>query len=126
MARYLVSGIVTGSLSELRGRIDNDEISNVGSFRDELEFALRHMRLSPDGHVMWEQRCDCDPPLAVERREVLDHYFCDIRTRPVEYRVQDSDSTTEHGAIDVGPVCNRITHSRPPTQGRDPVTNLTY
>ena len=33
---------------------------------------------------MWSERCYCQPPLTHERATILDHYFDDIVTRPIE------------------------------------------
>ena len=34
--------------------------------------------------VRWSEMCFCDPPLAHERATVLDRYFDDIDTAPIE------------------------------------------
>ena len=36
------------------------------------------------GDVQWSEMCFCNPPLAHERATVLDRYFDDIDTTPIE------------------------------------------
>lgn len=70
-------------LSELRGRLDSGEISEMRPFGTALHHSLDHARL--DGEwAIWEEEDYCIPPLAQERAAVLDTYFTDLSVERVE------------------------------------------
>lgn len=84
MARYLVSARIKADLSELRKELDSDSVQRLRPFGPSLDYSLRNARLAPDGRAVWEELDYCNPPLAQERRAVLNRYFSEIETTPVK------------------------------------------
>ncbi len=65
-----------GKLQELRGRLDSGEITVMHPFGESLYEGLTKARIKRDeGFAYWEEEDYCHPPLAEERRAVLDDYF---------------------------------------------------
>lgn len=84
MAFYLVKARPReGRLGELREWLDSGEISQMRPFGQTLQHSLENARLREDGWVMWEEEDYCRPPLAQERKAVLDKHFKDISVEPV-------------------------------------------
>jgi len=83
MARYLVSARINADLSGLRKELDSNSVQSLRPFGPSLDYSLRNARLAPDGKAVWEELDYCSPPLAQERRSVLDRYFSEIETTPV-------------------------------------------
>jgi len=69
---------------ELRRRLDDGTIAAQQPDGQEMVDSLRRAVVKDDGWVMWSERCYCQPPLTHERATILDHYFDDIVTRPIE------------------------------------------
>lgn len=84
MAYYLVRATPTGDLSELREQLDDQEIIVMQPFGQALHHSLTNARLQEDGTWIWEEEDYCRPPLAMERRAVLDDYFEDITVETVD------------------------------------------
>lgn len=83
MAHYLVRAKAKDNLTELRQRLDDDDIRQYRPAGGEMTQCLNNARLTVDGWITWEENCYCNPPLKQERRDVLDHYFTDISTETV-------------------------------------------
>lgn len=83
MARYLVEARKQGDHTELLRELEAGEIRQMKPFGPSLDYSLRHARVRPDGTAVWEELDFCSPPLAEERKAVLDRYFTEIRTTPV-------------------------------------------
>jgi hypothetical protein len=66
-------------LPELAARLDRDEFLPMQPFGRALTVSLRGARQRPDGSVTWEEEDYCRPPLAQERKAVLDDYFEDLK-----------------------------------------------
>jgi hypothetical protein len=85
MAFYLVSALPDrAKLSELGCRLAQDEFIALRPFGTALTTSLKNARLRKDGVATWEEEDYCDPPLAEERKAVLDAYFRDLRVEPVK------------------------------------------
>ncbi len=85
MAHYLVKAKFHEDLmDELRARLDSGEVQAMRPFGSALQFSLDHARLDPQGWAVWEEEDYCVPPLAQERAAVLDTYFTDLSTEPVQ------------------------------------------
>ncbi len=85
MAYYLVSAIPrTYCLDDLKSRLAANEFVPLRPFGPTLSTSLRNARRRPDGIAVWEEEDYCRPPLAQERKAVLDNYFDDIRVEPVK------------------------------------------
>lgn len=50
----------------------------------EIVASMKRAVVNSDGEIEWSEMCFCNPPLAHERATVLDTYFSDITTRPIE------------------------------------------
>ncbi len=84
MAHYLVQARpVTGTLDELRRRLDDGEIRALQPFGKALHHSLLHARRGRDGRVVWEEVDFCRPPLKMERAAVLDEFFTDVSVQTV-------------------------------------------
>src|ERR1700730_12952843 len=66
-------------LQELKERLDSGEIAAMRPFGTALHEGMRDARLKRDeGFAYWEEEDYCHPPLAQEKKAVLDHYFDDL------------------------------------------------
>ncbi len=84
MAYYLVRASARRErLPELERKLHDGDIRHLRPFGVALDESLRGARLEPDGTVVWEENDYCNPPLAMEREAVLDHYFDAITTQEV-------------------------------------------
>lgn len=85
MAFYLVKAkFHEDLLDELRSRLDSGEIREMRPFGSALQYSLENARIAEPGWSVWEEEDYCRPPLAQERAAVLDTYFIDLETEPVE------------------------------------------
>jgi hypothetical protein len=85
MAYYLVRAMLDQSKRDhLKSRLASGEISAMKPFGTALHYGLENARLEADGTAIWEEEDYCRPPLAMERAAVLDTYFTDLSTEPVE------------------------------------------
>ena len=85
MAYYLVKAKAqTDRLSELKARLDGNEIVVMRPFGQALDFSLKNARVDTLGWVVWEEEDYCRPPLAMERAAVLDTYFTDLSVEKVD------------------------------------------
>lgn len=86
MAHYLVRArLRPHQADEFVRRLEAGEFEQVRPFGTILAQALRQARRDPaSGEILWEEECHCATPLAMERKSVLDDYFTDIKTAPVE------------------------------------------
>lgn len=84
MAYYLVKAkAVQNQLSELRARLDSEEIRVMRPFGQALDYSLNNARVDAEGWAVWEEEDYCRPPLAMERAAVLDTYFTDLSVEKV-------------------------------------------
>lgn len=85
MAYYLVRAkLEQEKAAELRTRLDSGEIKQMRPFGLALDYGLLNARLDLEGWSVWEEEDYCQPPLAMERRAVLDDYFTALSVEPVE------------------------------------------
>jgi hypothetical protein len=77
VAHYLVRAkYVWGALKQLRRVIDQGEVVSMQPFGRALDHSLRNARYDPSsGSAVWIEEDYCSPPLAMERKAVLDQYF---------------------------------------------------
>lgn len=76
MAYYLVKGNITAEhKKELRKKLENEAFKSLRPFGKALTYSLKHARIWNDNRAVWEEEDYCTPPLAQERKAVLDHYF---------------------------------------------------
>jgi len=85
MAYYLVKAkAVQDQLSELRARLDSEEIWVMRPFGQALDYSLNNARVDAEGWAVWEEEDYCRPPLAMERAAVIDTYFTDLSVEKVD------------------------------------------
>ena len=70
--------------AELRRRLDDGSIAAQQPDGQEIVDSLGRAVVTEMGDVRWSETCYCDPPLAHERATVLDHFFDDLRTEPID------------------------------------------
>lgn len=85
MAHYIVRARLKPHLAEeLKKKLDAGELRSIRPFGRGLSDALERARRDPEtSQAVWEEQCFCSPPLAMERKEVLDNYFEEISTQQV-------------------------------------------
>lgn len=85
VAHYVVRARLKPELAkELKTKLEAGEFRSLRPFGQELSAALEKARRDPKtSEAVWEEQCFCSPPLAMERKAVLDHYFEEISTEQV-------------------------------------------
>jgi hypothetical protein len=84
MALYIVRAKPKLELMEdLRKEINSGKISRLRPFGEELHHGLENARIYA-GYAYWVEEDYCSPPLAMERRSVLDRYFEDITVEQID------------------------------------------
>jgi hypothetical protein len=85
MAYDLVRARLKAGLAvELREQLSREAFRSLRPFGPALTKGLVNARRDPmTGEAVWEEEDYCRPPLAMERRAVLDRYFEDLRVEPV-------------------------------------------
>ncbi len=53
----------------------------------EIVSSMERARIAEDGFVRWTETCFCSTPLKHERETVLDGYFSNIETEPVDTHI---------------------------------------
>ena len=84
MAYYLVRAKAQNNLQPLKLDLDRGEVAKMQPFGSALDYSLRNARLDAEGWATWEEEDYCHPPLAMERRAVLDRYFRELNVLRVE------------------------------------------
>ena len=69
---------------ELRRKLDDGTIAAQQPDGQEMVDSLQRAVVQDNGQVIWSEQCFCPSPLAHERATILDHYFDDIVTEPIE------------------------------------------
>lgn len=84
MAHYLVKAIPRDDLlGELESLLRKEAFLRLQPFGRALSHSLRNARIGEDEVAVWEEEDYCSPPLAQERKAVLDHYFESLSVEPV-------------------------------------------
>lgn len=84
MAHYLVTaGVKRELLAELERKLSAGEFLGLWPFGKALSFSLENARWKDGDTAVWEEEDYCSPPLAAERKAVLDRYFERIEVEPV-------------------------------------------
>ncbi len=79
MAFYLVRAYPRAHrLAELESLLRENAFADLRPFGKALSHSLCNARVRGDGVAVWEEEDYCSPPLAQERRAVLDDYFADL------------------------------------------------
>ncbi|MBI5419347.1 MAG: hypothetical protein HZA60_04595 [Deltaproteobacteria bacterium] len=84
MAHYLVSAAPKNDrMQKLEGLLRKHAFVDLQPFGRALTYSLLNARVRQDGMAVWEEEDYCTPPLAQERKAVLDEYFYDITVAAV-------------------------------------------
>lgn len=84
MAYYLVRARpVETNLEELESRLRQGKIRELRPFGTALDYSLRNARKEEGGWAVWEEEDYCSPPLAQERKAVLDKHFKELSVEEV-------------------------------------------
>lgn len=84
MAHYLVNATPRGDLlGELESLLRKEAFVDLQPFGRALTYSLRNARVRKDGVAVWEEEDYCTPPLAQERKAVLDRFFDDLSVEAV-------------------------------------------
>ena len=82
---YAVSGrLVDERRAEFHRKLTDGTIAAQRPDGGEIVASMRRARVAEDGTVRWTELCYCPTPLRHERETVLDRYFSEIATEPVE------------------------------------------
>jgi hypothetical protein len=73
---------------ELHARLSDGSIAAQRPDGREIVAAMGRARIASDGTVRWTETCFCPTPLKHERETVLDRYFTEIATEPVDAPVE--------------------------------------
>ena len=85
MAFYLVQAKPKNSnLLELEDLLKKRAFEDLQPFGKALGYSLNNARKDEDNRAIWEEKDYCSPPLAEERKAVLDTYFEDITVKEIK------------------------------------------
>ena len=77
-----------GTEAALLRKLTDGTVASQRPDGPEIVAAMERAVLTGDGHVEWSETCYCSPPLAHERKTVLDHHFDGISTQEIEAHEQ--------------------------------------
>ena len=84
MAYYLVRAKPKPELIiELKQLLEDKAFEELQPFGRSLTLGLENARIDADGTAHWEEEDYCSPPLAQERKVVLDRYFEELQVETV-------------------------------------------
>ena len=73
----------TGKLVKLKRKIELGDISIMKPFGAALDRSLKNARATADGYAVWEEEDYCSPPLAQERKAILNEFFRELTVEAV-------------------------------------------
>ena len=98
MIYAVTAHLVEGREAEFHRRLTDGSIAAQRPDGMEIVASMRRARIADDGTVRWTELCYCSPPLRHERETVLDRYFADLETEPVD----------SHARFDGAPLMDRL------------------
>jgi hypothetical protein len=85
MALYRVTArLKEDRAAELRRKLDDGSIAAQKPDGQEMADAFGRAAVTESGEVCWSETCYCPTPLAHERATVLDRFFDNLTTEPIE------------------------------------------
>ena len=85
MAIYRVTArFKTKTAEDLRRKLDDGSIAAQQPDGQEMVAAFGRATVTESGDVRWSETCYCPTPLAHERATVLDRFFENLTTAPIE------------------------------------------
>jgi hypothetical protein len=88
MLYAVTARLIEERAGELHERLSDGSIAAQRPDGGEIVAAMGRARVAPDGTVRWTETCFCPTPLKHERETVLDRYFAEIVTEPVDGPVE--------------------------------------
>ena len=77
--------------------LNSETLKNQRPDGPEIIASMHRATLDSSGLVRWTELCYCPTPLYHERSTVLDKYFTDIKTKPIEKHEKfEGESFIEH------------------------------
>jgi len=91
---YKVTAKFIGSKAgEFYQKLTDGSIQNQKPDGPEMVASMHRAYIQESGLIVWSELCYCDSSLAHERATVLDNYFTEITTEPIDgYKQYDGDS----------------------------------
>ena len=81
---------------EFQVKLTDGTIQNQRPDGPEIVASMKRATIDENGVVNWSELCYCPTPLKHERATVLDHYFTDVITEPIEeYKIFEGQSFME-------------------------------
>lgn len=74
----------TGTAADFLEKLTDGTIENLQPDGAEMVASMKRAVVTADGSVKWSEKCFCITPLAHERATVLDRYFEDLSTEPID------------------------------------------
>ena len=88
---------ITGTAAEFLEKLTDGSIRNQRPDGAEMVESMTRAVVTADGSVEWSEKCFCATPLAHERVTVLDRYFEDLSTEPIDdYRTHGGESFMDY------------------------------
>ena len=84
MIYHVTAKFRVDTASEYLTKLTDGTISNQRPDGTELVASMERAVVNEKGDVEWSEMCLCPSPLLHERTTVLDHYFDDLKTEPIE------------------------------------------
>ena len=84
MIYKVAARFIDGKAREFYQKLTDGSIQNQKPDGPEMINSMHRASIQESGLMMWSELCYCDPPLAHERSTVLDSYFTEITTEPID------------------------------------------
>jgi len=82
---------------EFHQRLTDGTIKKQRPDGPEMVDSMNRATIDNEGYVNWTELCYCPSPLMHERATVLDQYFTDMETEPIEgYKIFEGKSFMDH------------------------------
>ena len=93
MIYQVTAKIIDSKSGEFYQKLTDGSIQNQKPDGPEIVNSMHRASIQELGLIMWSELCFCNPPLAHERSTVLDNYFTEITTKPIDdYEEYEGDS----------------------------------
>ena len=80
----MTTKFIDSKVREFYQKLTDGNIENQKPDGPEMVDSMHRASIGESGLIMWSELCYCDPPLAHERSTVLDNYFTEITTEPID------------------------------------------
>ena len=93
MIYKVTAKFIDSKAGEFYQKLTDGSIENQKPDGREMVDAMQRASIVGSGLIMWSELCYCNTPLEHERSTVLDHYFTDITTAPIDdHQEHEGDS----------------------------------